>query len=473
MTINRRRRRWVGLFGLVFAAALGLTACGGGTSESTPDAVSFRGYVYPAAPQVGAGPLPEGIALDVKRLYNAFRFDDILPRLEDLGASGDARLAWVIADYATFNPGARLIEGAIGAFEELTGVTLSDDPAAKRIPARSMVNHLIAWDLPAPPEYRELKRIPFEERDARWRPFFEDEDSTIDWRLISWGGVFLDNRPFEDPKPCPSSCIAALDNPAVTDAAGGDWYPDHRLVFGIVINGEARAYPKNIMESHEMVNDTIGGRDIGFAFCTLCGSAVAFFTDDLPEPFERPILRTSGLLSRSNKVTFDLITFSIIDTFTGEARSGPLREAGIFLTPVTVVTSTWGDWKMAHPDTTIVAEDGGIGKIYPLDPLGNRDAGGPIFPVGDVDGRLPGRDEVLGVTAPDGTPIAFSVNEARVALALGQTVELGGVTIVAAGSALTAIAGGEELISNQAFWFAWSQFHPETLLWSPGGLADQ
>ena len=40
------------------------------------------------------------------------------------------------------------------------------------------------------------------------------------------------------------------------------------------------------------------------------------------------------------------------------------------------------------PDTRIIAEDGGIGRSYPLDPLQGRDDNGPIFPVGDVDGRL-------------------------------------------------------------------------------------
>ena len=65
--------------------------------------------------------------------------------------------------------------------------------------------------------------------------------------------------------PCLDGCIPALDDPGVTDAAGGSWYPDDALVFGVVVGGEARAYPKNIMEVHEMVNDTLGGRRIGDA----------------------------------------------------------------------------------------------------------------------------------------------------------------------------------------------------------------
>ena len=104
-----------------------------------------------------------------------------------------------------------------------------------------------------------------------------------------------------------------------------------------------------------MVNDSIGGRRVGLPYCTLCGSAQAYFTDAMPGGFETLELRTTGLLSRSNKVMFDLHTFSVFDTFLGTALSGPLREEGVALEMVTVRTSTWGEWKAAHPGTTIVA----------------------------------------------------------------------------------------------------------------------
>ena len=94
-----------------------------------------------------------------------------------------------------------------------------------------------------------------------------------------------------------------------------------------------------------MVNDTLGGRRIGVPYCTLCGSAQAYLTDSVPNGQETPVLRTSGLLSRSNKVMYDLVTGSVFDTFTGEAISGPLREADVRLDQITVVVSTWGEWK--------------------------------------------------------------------------------------------------------------------------------
>jgi hypothetical protein len=239
------------------------------------------------------------------------------------------------------------------------------------------------------------------------------------------------------------------------------------MVFGVVIGGEAVAFPRNIMEVHELVNISIGGRRLGIPYCTLCRSAQAYFLDSVPRGVEVPVLRTSGLLSRSNKVMWDLRTGSVFDTFTGRALSGPLQDADVVLEQATVVSSTWGEWKRAHPDTKIVARDGGIGRTYEEDPLHGRDDDGPIFPIGDADPRLPVHVEVVGVIDPDGRPVAFAANPARAALTNGRAVAAAGVELFADGGGLRARSSrGEELPAHQAFWFAWSQFHPDTALWT-------
>jgi len=202
-------------------------------------------------------------------------------------------------------------------------------------------------------------------------------------------------------------------------------------------------------------------------YCTLCGSAQAFLTDSVPDGIDTLVLRTSGLLARSNKVMYDLNTRSMFDTFLGKALTGPLGTAGFVLEPIPVVTTTWGEWKASHPETTIVAQDGGLGRSYSDDPLRGRDDNGPIFPVGDVDPRLPVQEPILGVVSPTGEPIAFPVAQARDALEAGDEVALGGVNVVLDGGGLRAQSGDGELASHQAFWFAWSQFQPETLLWVP------
>ena len=130
--------------------------------------------------------------------------------------------------------------------------------------------------------------------------------------------------------------------PVLNRAQRGKFLVSKDRVIGITLNGESRAYPKNIMEVHEMVNDTLGGRRIGMPYCTLCGSAQAFFTDEPPAGIDPLVLRTSGLLSRSNKVMYDLNTYSVFDTFLGKAVTGPLADRKLQLKQATVVTTDWG-----------------------------------------------------------------------------------------------------------------------------------
>ena len=458
----------------ILTTTLALAACGGSTDSRSDQGSAARpdtAHTFPPAPAVPDGPLAKSVDAAASRLVTGIVGGKLdRDAVAILAGSRDARLAWLVSDLLRFVPDRESEEALVAAFEALSGTRVRDHPSFRDSPWLTVTDHLIAWDLPAPPSYRERKGRLYAVLEPRWKPFFDDPDAEIDWRLVSWGGVLIDDRPAGDPNPCPRSCIPALDDPALTDAAAGDWYPDDRIVFGVVVGGEAVAFPRNIMEVHEMVNITIGGRRLGIPYCTLCGSAQAYVLDRMPDGVTQPVLRTSGLLARSNKVMYDLRTTSLIDTFTGRALSGPLQAAGVTLGQTTVVTSTWGAWKHAHPTTRIVAEDGGIGRRYEDDPLGGRDDNGPIFPVGDVDPRLPIQAQVLGVVAADGRPVAFPVDQARAALRAGKQVGAAGVDVVADGDGLRAqTRTGRELPAHQAFWFAWSQFHPDTRLWSPLG----
>ena len=449
-------------------------------SGASPALLGSLGEPLPPPPALTVGadaPLAAPVAQAARELV------DLAPQLREppgealatVAGSGDVRLLWLLYDLVRFVNlgGYAAIQVAIG---ELSGIA---DVPSRAPSVRILGDWLIAWDLPAPPGYRELKRDLYLLIEPRWEPLFADPEDAVDWRVVGWGGVFIDDRPVaDDPRDCPRGCIPALDDPPVTDAAGGSWYADDRLVFGVTIGGAARAYPKHMMEVHEMVNDAVGGRRIAMPYCTLCGSAQVYLTDDV-RGFQ-PVLRTSGLLARSNKLTYDVSTWSAIDTFTGEALSGPLRRAGVTLTQVSVITSTWGEWKEAYPHTAILARDGGLGWVYPDDPLGGRDDGGPIFPVGDVDPRLGVHHRVVGVVAPDGRAVAFAAGAARLALAAGEPVVAAGVELRADAGGLRAFAasgrgeggegdGGADLVTHESFWFAWSQFHAGTVLWPSNG----
>ena len=437
--------------------------CGGVTSvasaeETLPDYVIDQFGRPPAIPE---GALSEAVQSAVQTAFvdsvrNGRWGPDASEALQRIATSGDPRLAWIVSDLMRFASGPQLTL----ALSDAAATLLAIEPPRQNHWG-TITDHLIAWDIPAPPGYLPVKRAIFTRMVPQWEALFVEGD--IDWRMVSWGGVLIDDRPFgQTDAAC--NCIPAADNPEVSSAAEATWLSEDAVVFGIELNGEARAYPRRIMEVREMVNDTLGGRDLGIPYCTLCGAAQAYFTDELPEGVERPVLRTSGMLIRSNKVMFDVNTFSVFDTFLGKAVTGPLAEKGIVLRQAPVITTTWGEWRTAHPETTVLAEALALGRDF--DFRNGRDANGPIFPVGDVDPRLPVHEDVVGIVTASGTPVAFQRSAAIVALQNGQEVGFEDVRLVLAGGGLKAVdADGNDLGSHQAFWFAWSQFHPGTELW--------
>jgi hypothetical protein len=413
------------------------------------------------APSAPTGPLGTELEQAVDAVFgDSLRSNvwgpDQADGLNRIAESGDVRLAWLISDFMRIAVGSQFLAVLAGAASELLRTDLHGGTVW-----RNTTDHLIAWNIPAPPNYLVVKRNIYTFIVPEWERIFVEGD--IDWRHVSWGGVGIDNRPFgETDKLC--NCIPAVDNPEVSDAASADWLDDDAVVFGVEVNGEFRAYPRQIMEVREMVNDTLGGRDLGIPYCTLCGAAQAYFTDDLPDGVERPVLRTSGLLIRSNKVMYDVNTFSVFDTFRGKAVTGPLAGKGIVLNQAGVVTTKWGEWKSAHPDTTVLVEELALGRDY--DFRSNRDADGPIFPVGDVDIRLPVHEDVLGIVTESGTPVAFHISTALELLKKGEKIIYENAQLVLDGGGVRAVdKQGMDLGGHQAFWFAWSQFYPGTKLW--------
>ncbi len=370
--------------------------------------------------------------------------------------SQDPRVAWLITDMMRFS-----WEPEFYAVLTDTALSLLDIDLQTLRHRGEITNHLMAWDMPAYDGYLDHKRTVFTNYVPGWERIFTEGD--IDWHLVSWGGVLIDDRPFgRSDEVC--NCIPAADNPRVSAATEAVWLDDDDTVFGIEVNGEYRAYPRQIMEVREMVNDTLGGRDLGIPYCTLCGAAQAFFTDELPMGVERPILRTSGLLIRSNKVMYDINTFSIFDTFLGRAVTGPLGDIGLELEQVSVITTDWGTWREAHPETSVLVESLALGRDF--DFRNTRDADGPIFPVGDVDPRLPVHEDIIGVTTASGMPIAFQRSTAFAALQSGEEITFENVRLQLDAGGIRAVdLDGSDLGSHQAFWFAWSQFHPQTALW--------
>ena len=167
---------------------------------------------------------------------------------------------------------------------------------------------------------------------------------------ITWGGVAKDGIP------------ALIDPPRLTPAEAG-YLKDDELVFGIEINGDARAYPLRILDWHEMFNDVIGGVPVALAYCTLCGSGILFETQ-VPGRSHPFVLGSSGLLYRSNKLMYDQETHSLWNQFTGRPVVGALTGSGIELQVRPVAITTWAKWLGRHPETTVLSLDTGYPRDY-------------------------------------------------------------------------------------------------------------
>ncbi len=441
--------------------AVAVLLSGGDTAQAATQLPNYVIEQYGKPPAIPKGRLSGDLRSAVKVAFQDSMKQSTWGRDQSVALitileSKDPRLVWLISDMLRFVSDHSLNATLTDAASTLLGKEMN-----RQNSWGDVTDHLIAWEVPEPPNYLKYKREIFTSIIPGWDKIFVKGD--IDWRLVSWGGVLIDDRAYDTTDEA-CNCIPAADNPEVSSAKDAKWLKDSDIVFGIEVNGEYRAYPRQIMEVREMVNDTLGGRDLGIPYCTLNGAPQAYFTDRMPAGVKRPILRTSGLLSRSNKVMYDLNTYSVFDTFLGDAVTGPLAKKNITLDQATVVTTDWGTWKKAHPETTVLLERYALGR----DPdfRNGRDANGPIFPVGNVDPRLPVHEDIIGVVTASGKPVAFQRSKAFLALKKGKTIAVENIRLKLDAGGIKAVdSKGSDLGSHQAFWFAWSQFHPETTLW--------
>ena len=150
----------------------------------------------------------------------------------------------------------------------------------------------------------------------------------------------------------PRDGIPALNNPLFVEAASVNYVDETDLVLGVVIGGEAKAYPHNIGWWHEITNDKVGGFPISVTFCPLTSTGLVFATmDENGEQFE---LGVSGLLFNNNLIMYDRRDGSTL--YPQIAYKGVEgKRQGERLTLMPVVETTWATWKKMYPDTKVIA----------------------------------------------------------------------------------------------------------------------
>jgi len=318
----------------------------------------------------------------------------------------------------------------------------------------------------------------------------------------------------------PPDGIPPIDDPMFVSPAEATFLSDAEPVLAVQIDGDAKAYPLQILIWHEIVNDEIGGVAVSVTYCPLCNTGIAF---------ERPTIDgalldfgTSGKLYNSNLVMYDRQTETYWAQATGQAILGELVGQQLTFVPARIVS--FADWRAEHPDGLVLSRDTGHDRPYGENPYVGLDSSErPFLFVGAPDERLPATSRVLGI-ARAGDVVAFPYEAVSADAVRGWAVvmeEVAGQQVVVFwkagtysaldtqrivsgrdvgsiaayrpevdGQALTfevgrsgivdretgsvwsilgrAVSGpleGEQLVPELAidsFWFDWAAFHPET-----------
>ncbi len=246
--------------------------------------------------------------------------------------------------------------------------------------------------------YYEFKAKIHEQIDSKFGPYFKNraDQSTIRLDEVRWGGVHQDGIP-------------PLRSPKMISAEEANYLDDSNIVFGIEVNGDSRAYPKRILAWHEMFVDTVGDVPVAGVYCTLCGTVILYKTEHNGQNHQ---MGTSGFLYRSNKLMYDRATQSLWSTLEGEPVIGPLVGKGIKFDYLSVVTTTWGEWKKRHPETSVLSlqtghrrnyNEGNAYKAYfATDEL--------MFTVPNIDRSLKNKDEILSIRLPNGSDENYAIS---------------------------------------------------------------
>lgn len=223
----------------------------------------------------------------------------------------------------------------------------------------------------------------------------------------------------------PKDGIPSIDNPQfVPIDAAREWLKGQEPVISLAIEGEARAYPLQIMTFHEIVNDEFAGSPVLVTFCPLCYSAVAFSRE---LDGETPAFGVSGLLRHSDLVMFDRKTESLWQQVTGEAIVGSYTGTTLDRLPAQIIS--FEQFQENYPDGLVLSRETGFNRSYGQNPyVGYDDVNQrPFLYDGPVDERLPPMEKVVAVEL-DGTYKAYPHRITRKAHVIHD--EIGGKAIV-------------------------------------------
>ena len=131
----------------------------------------------------------------------------------------------------------------------------------------------------------------------------------------------------------------------------GNTIDSNKLVIALDLNGQARAYPIQVIGYHHQVRDTVGNTPVMVTYCTVCrtGRVYSPLVDGKPETF-----RLVGM-DHFNAMFEDASTKSWWQQATGTAIAGPLK--GHQLNEIPSHQYSLATWFRMHPDATVFQGD--------------------------------------------------------------------------------------------------------------------
>ena len=131
-----------------------------------------------------------------------------------------------------------------------------------------------------------------------------------------------------------------------------------KLVLGVAINGEAKAYPIQFIGYHHQVRDSVGNSPVMVTYCTVCRTGRAF-SPEVNGKIE--IFRLVGM-DHFNAMFEDAATKSWWQQATGVAVAGPLK--GTALQEIPSQQSTLAAWLHQYPNSLVMQPDTTFAEEY-------------------------------------------------------------------------------------------------------------
>ncbi|MHC4474922.1 MAG: DUF3179 domain-containing protein [Planctomycetota bacterium] len=190
--------------------------------------------------------------------------------------------------------------------------------------------------------------------------------------------------------------IPAIDNPRFTETHKARmWLRPAEPVIAVAVDGQAKAYPLQILIWHEIINDRIGDVPLLVTFCPLCYSANVYERTVEQKQYSFGV---SGMLRYSNLVMYDRQTETLWQQVTGKALVGDMVGSTLKSIPAQIIS--FDQFRSAYKDGLVLSRKTGYRRNYGRNPYVGYDdiSKRPFMLRAQTDDRLRPMEKIVTVS---------------------------------------------------------------------------